>query len=182
MEEINTEKKVKEYKDEYVIINLATEYHGYTGDIPYAIVTDLSEQEFMSLFGKETESFRPCVFLTGEMYSAIHDYDKNDHREHTREGDYHDVFALESYALLLVDEMSNPIRICESIFTMECIFERMRNLPENVGTRVYKKYVIGYTAKEIGEQEGLSKWAVWRSIERALPEIHEIFVDLGVAS
>ena len=125
MAEINTEKKEKEYKDEYVIINLATEYHGYTGDISYAIVTDLSEKEFLANFGEETKSFRPCIYLTGKMYSAFHDYDKNEHREHTREGDYHDAFAFESSALLLVDEMANPARICESKFTLACIFKKL---------------------------------------------------------
>ena len=182
MAEINTEKKEKEYKDEYVIINLETEYHGYTGDIPYAIVTDLSEKEFLANFGEETKSFRPCIFLTGKMYSAFLDYDKNEHREHTREGDYHDAFAFESSALLLVDEMANPARICESKFTLACIFKKLRALPDNEGSRIYKRYVIGYTAREIAQQEGVSHWSVRASIVRAKPKVHDIFVELGVAA
>ena len=171
----------KDFRKEYTIIDLASEYPGYRDDIPYAIVTELSEEEFEANFGKEINEYRPYMILTVEMFDVMVRSGLNDERERLRDILFNEYIGFET-AILLIDELSNPARICESLFTMECIFKRMNKLPGNVGPRVYKKYVIGYSAKEIGEQEGITKRAVWKSIERALPDIHDIFVELGVVA
>lgn len=172
----------KDFRKEYTIIDLAAEYPGYRDDIPYAIVTELSEDEFEAAFGKEIEMYRPFVILTKDMYKAIVMSGLNNERERWRDIMLHDPFALESSALLLVDEMSSPARICESIFTMECIFAKMRKLPNSAGIRIYKRYVIGYSSREIAEQEGTTFDEVRKCIYRAKPEVHDIFVELGVVA
>lgn len=172
----------RDFIEEYVIIDLAKEYHGYVGDIPYAIVTELPENEFESKFGEEVEVYKPFVILTKDMYAEIVYSHLNDEREHWREVMLHDPFALEESALLLVDEMSCPDRISESLYTLDCFFSRLKELPDNEGSRVYKRYVIGFSASEIAQHEGVSHWSVRKSISRAKPKVRKIFVELGVVA
>ena len=164
-------------------------YSTLTGSISWMIPLHINrelieEPELVLVLRKAGEFYeiKTIIPYDDETNSAFHDYDKNEHREHTREGDYHDAFAFESSALLLVDEMANPARICESKFTLACIFKKLRALPDNEGSRIYKRYVIGYTAREIAQQEGVSHWSVRASIVRAKPKVHDIFVELGVAA
>ena len=94
---------------------------------------------------------------------------------------FHDSFAFDVDSFL-IDELSNPVRICESLFTMNAIFAEMEKLPERAGFFIYQKYIVGYSSREIAEQEGITKWAVWKSILRAKPAVLRIFVEQGVAA
>ena len=62
------------------------------------------------------------------------------------------------------------------------VFAEMEKLPERAGLFIYQKYIVGYSSKEIAEQEGVTKWAVWKSILRAKPAVLRIFVEQGVAA
>lgn len=163
------------------IIDLSKEYTDYKDDIPYAIVTNLSEDELVDKLGDKIEQYSPYIILTHAMYKAMRKSFLNDERERLRDIKYHDACSLDS-ALFLVDEMANPVRVCESIYTMDCILKRMRELPHKIGPRVYKRYVIGFTVKEIAEQENSNIWVILKCLERALPDIHDIFVEMGVAA
>lgn len=161
------------------VIDLNKEYDCSNLEIPYAIVTDLLEVCLKRAYPNVIKKYRPYVLLTVEMYEAMYDSQKNDHREHFREGNLHDSLSLEA-AMSLVDEFSSPVRICESLYTLDCIFKKMRELPHKIGPRVYKRYVIGFTVREIAEQENSNIWVVLKCLERALPDIHDIFVEEGV--
>lgn len=115
------------------------------------------------------------------MYRAMEESFRNDERERWRDRYLHDDLSLEA-AMFLVDELSNPVRICESLLTIECIFQKMRDLPDNAGPRIYKKYVVGFTTREIAMQEGVKYETARKSISRAKHELHEIFVELGVVA
>ena len=105
----------------------------------------------------------------------------NDDRERKRDILFHDAFAIDVDSFL-IDELSNPVRICESLFTMNAIFAEMEKLPERAGFFIYQKYIVGYSSREIAEQEGITKWAVWKSILRAKPKVLRIFIEQGVAA
>ena len=163
------------------IIDLRKEYSGYNEDIPYAIVTNLSENELAEKLGDDIEQYSPYIILTRAMYKAMRNSFLNDERERLRNIKYHDAFALDA-AMCLVDEFANPVFICESLYTLDCIYKRMRELPGDIGPRVFKKYVFGFTAREIAVQEGTSYAEVRKCIFRAKPDIHDIFVEMGVVA
>ena len=171
----------KNFREEYTVIDLASEYPGYKDDIPYAIVTELSEAEFEAAFGKEIDVYRPYLILTKEMYKEFVTSGLNNERERLRDLLFNESISFES-AIMLIDELSNPVRICESRYTLKCFFEMLNALPDNEGSRIYKRYVIGFTAREIAKQEGVSHWSVRASIVRAKPKVHDIFVELGVVA
>lgn len=181
MEEIHSKELEVDFTKEYRIIDLATEYPGYHDDIPYAIVTELSEEEFNSAFGEETKTYRPCIFLSKEMYAAFVGSRLCDERERLRDIFYHEALPLESM-FTLVDEMASPVRICESLFTIEEIFRLMKSLPDHQGSRIYRHCVVGYTVKEIADQDGVIGSAIYQSITIGLPKVHDIFVKLGVVA
>jgi hypothetical protein len=167
--------------NDFQIIDLKKEYRGYREDIRYAIVTDLSEAELHKIYEDVIGEYSPFIIITVEMLCAMEESFANDERERWRDRYLHDVLSVEA-AMFLVDELSNPVRISESVFNMEIIIARMKELPNNAGKRMYKKYIIGFTAREIAKQEGISFEEVRKSIYRAKPELHKVFVELGVVA
>ena len=163
------------------VIDLRKEYTDYKEDIPYAIVTNLSEEKLKEVLGNELKQYSPYVILSRAMYKAMRNSFLNDERERLRNIKYHDAFALDA-AMCLVNELADPALICESLYTMDCILNKIRELPKKVGPRVYKRYVVGFTIKEIAEQESTNIWVILKSIERAMPDIHDIFVEMEVVA
>ena len=83
---------------------------------------------------------------------------------------------------ILINAMSDPISICESALNLEYISSRMLELPNHQGSRMYKKYVLGYTEKEIALYEGVSVQTVNNSLRIAKSKIHDVFVECGVVA
>ena len=172
------------YFPEFEIVDLSVEYAGATGFVGkerYAIVTDLSEEDLLASFEQHIEPYKPYVIISREMYGAMNDTFLNDDRERKRGELYHDQFSFESL-LLLVDETADPYKICESVYNIEFIISRMMELPDNIGPRIYDKYLLGLTTKEVAEKYNLSESGVRHSIFQAKPMLHDIFVECGVAS
>jgi hypothetical protein len=57
--------------DDFLVIDLAKEYSNYKDSIPYAIVTDLSEEYLNTTYGDEIKEFTPFIILTHEMLFSI---------------------------------------------------------------------------------------------------------------
>lgn len=167
--------------NDFQIIDLKKEYRGYRDDTRYAIVTDLPEAVLHRDYEDIISEYCPFIILTVEMLNAMEESFSNDERERWRDRYLHDALSLEA-AMLLVDELSNPVRISESVFNMEIIIARMKELPNNAGVRMYKKYIIGFTSREIAKQEGTSFEEVRKSIFRAKPELRKVFIELGVVA
>lgn len=169
---------------EFMVIDLVKEYAGATafvGTEHYAIVTELSEEELTSSFGKELEPYKPYVIISREMYRAMQETHRNDNREHWREMFCHDSFSFDMEKLP-VDWKADPALICESLQTVEYILAKMMELPDCQGLRLYDKYIIGFSNKEIALKDGVSKRAVRKMIRRAKHLIHDAFVDCEVVS
>jgi len=167
--------------NDFKVLDLRKEYKNYAEDIPFAIVTDLDEEDLIDEYGDVIDTFYPYVLLTNDMYQAMRESFLNDDRERKRDLLFHDAFAME-VGSLLIDEMANPVRICESLFNMEELFKKMRELPDHEGSRVYRHYVVGLTIREIAEQDGVFWTAIYQSINVAKPKVHRFFVELGVAA
>ncbi|MCR4557867.1 MAG: sigma-70 region 4 domain-containing protein [Saccharofermentans sp.] len=169
---------------EYKVIDLKKEYAGatgYVGEERYAVVTELAEKELLEKFGQKLNRFKPFVVISYEMYDAIVETKKNDKREQWRDCMLHDAFTTESL-LILINAMSDPISICESALTLEYIASRMLELPNHQGSRMYKRYVLGYTVKEIALYEGVTERSVEKSLQIAKAKIHDVFVECGVVA
>lgn len=169
---------------EFMVIDLVKEYAGATafvGTEHYAIVTDLSEEDLFAAFSQELEPYRPFVIITNEMYEAFMITEINDEREKWRERKYHTELSPEAL-FHLIDEMTDPISICESILNLEYITARMLELPDHQGSRIYKIYVLGFTKEELANDEGTSIQAINESLRLAKNKLHDVFVECGVVA
>lgn len=170
--------------EEYKVIDLKKEYAGATGFVGtehYAIVSNHNEEYLLAKFRQELAPYEPFVVISVEMYEAIGSNNANDDREHLRYRRYHEPLTVESF-LHLIDQMSDPIQICETIHNLEYISTRMLELPDHQGSRIYKKYILGLSTKEIAIIEGVSKQTIRRSIRLGKAKIHDLFVEMGVVA
>ena len=169
----------------YIIIDLQKEY-GCTSDCVdqelFAVVnlTELSDEEFQKHFEKDLETYSPFVVISADMYEAMRESSCNDERERKREALYHDHQALELAEVVLIDELSNPVSICESLEIITLLLDRMLALPDNQGSRMYKRYVLGFSTKEIANQEGVTAETVQKCLLKARNTIKCVFRELGV--
>lgn len=172
------------HNPEFKVIDLEKEYAGATpfvGKEHYAVVSDLTEEELTASFSKELEPYEPFVIISREMYSAMLETHRNDNREHWRDMFCHDSFAFDMEKLP-IDWKTDPALICESIQTVEYILAKMMELPEHQGLRLYDKYIIGYSTKEIAIKDGVSKHSVRTGVRRAKHKIYGAFVEMGVVA
>ncbi len=176
-------KRIEKILDEgFIAVNLVEEYGGassYVGEKTFAIATNLSEKELLASFSNELQAYKPYLLITGKMYRAIKELEFNDERERKREALYHDSFSVVP-EIYLLDELANPVIICESIQTLNYIYKRMMKLPDHQGSRVYKNCILGFTPKELSKLEGVSVQAICKSIGLGKYALHKVFVKCGV--
>lgn len=176
------EENEKTFEGDYLVIDLAEEYGpAYTGKERFAVASDLSEGELLALYADELKPYIPFLMITKRMYGAFMITATNNERERKRDALYHDAFALESGSPPIEKQLDTTAR-CESANSMECILKKMRTLPDRQRTRLYKKYILGYSTKEIAEQEGVEMRAVRATLQRGRKEMLDIFTECGVAS
>ena len=53
------------------VLRMKQEYPGYTGDILWIIVSDLTEEQILERYPEEVKPYTPFVHMTREMYAPI---------------------------------------------------------------------------------------------------------------
>lgn len=163
-----------------IVIDLVKEYGGrasFTGQEHFAVVadTELTAEEL-----KAVEPYKPYVIITTAMFKAFTDNYSNDDRERKRDALYHEANNVETDLLFLVDEYSDPVRICEAVESLSLLMDKMLSLPDNQGTRMYKRYVLGFTTREISQQEHVTMDTIQKCLLEARKSIKVAFRELGV--
>lgn len=160
--------------DDFLVIDLAKEYSNYNDSIPYAIVTDLSEEYLNTTYGDEIKEYTPFIILTQEMFEAMEESFINDERERARGYYYHTPTSAEDIDVP-ADEMSDPAFALEANETAMSIIKRMKSLPRTEGSRLYMKYVLGMEADEIARLEKVCPEAIRNSLRRGLAHVYQLF-------
>ena len=176
------EKTVKTFDGDYLVIDLVNEYGGsssFVGKEKYAVATDLSEEKLLEIYEKELDPYKPFVIITREMYEAFRINFNEDERERKRDAKFHEAFTLDSESPP-GDVRLDPSYLTDSRFVLDYILKRMMDLPFNEGTLLYKKCILGYSAEEIAEQEGLTVNALNKRLKKARAAMREIFQECGV--
>ena len=75
---------------------------------------------------------------------------------------------------------SDVVCISDSQYNMQYIIDKMLALPDDIGLRLYKKVILHMSVKEIAEEEGTTKRAVFYSIRRAKEAMRDVFAECGV--
>ena len=182
----------KSFKQECKIINLATEYKGYTGTERYAIVTDLSEEELNSRYGEEIKPYRPFVILTRQMGLAIRIHQRNEDKYKKRNARGTRTITCveedESSINSLAVEDEQTVRDAEA---EEAEASRRINTVSKKAlvelTALQRKYLIRHfvdkkSYREIGKEEGKSKETIRIICKAALKKYIKVVKKLEVQS
>ena len=168
------------FEEECKVINLRDEYGtSFVGETDIAIVSRLGVRQIKTEFPKEIEAYQDFTVITPEIHEAILDFHRAN-ESYRINSINHPSTPPELAESVLINPLGNIPVICESVIALELSIDRMLALPDRQGSRLYKRYILGYSAKEIAEQERVSEEAVRRSLRQGKSAIREIFVDLGV--
>ena len=159
----------------YYAFDMRTEYPGYTGEISYAIATDMSEEELTKEYGDEIEAYRPYILITMEMGEAMVLYYNNDAASHMRKfrgyevpfEDYQGDFEGEE---VLWDELLSELTESE-------IRKHLNHLKPKQARRVYKYLFENMSIKDIAREESRRCSTVCESVNRALKNLYKIIFD-----
>ena len=172
---------------DYIVIDLTKEYTGATPYVDkenYSVVnmSGLSDEEFTKNYADDLRTYQPYVIISRDMYEAIREYSTNEERERKRDALFNEPLSIEIAETILIDELSSPVRICESKEILSILVDRILSLPDNQGSRLYKRYVLGLTTREISQQEHVTVDTIQKCLLEARNSIKHVFRELEVIS
>ena len=74
----------EQFKNDCKVINLKYEYPGYTGTEPWAIITDLSENELITRYSEQIAPYKPFIILSASYGKARDEYRRNEKKHEMR--------------------------------------------------------------------------------------------------
>lgn len=167
------------FEDVCTVIDLREEYgSSFVGESPIAIVSRLDARQIREQFPKEIEGYPSFTVIAPEIYETILDFHRDDERVRAQ-SIAHPSVPLELAELVLVDPLGDIPVICESVIALEFIINRMLSLPDNQGSRLYRRFVLGYSVSELSSQQMVSKEAIWHSLQDGKKAIREAFIEFG---
>jgi len=150
----------------YTILDLTREYPGYTGEVRWAVVSDIAEDDLMQR--EELAAYRPFVVLTWEQSQAITDFGRNRRKHRDRNQRSIDLDAVQ------VNPASDPV--LDQVMYSEQVRHALEQLTD-VQRRRLELHLAGYTCREIAMKEGVEFPTVAQSIEAAKKNLKKIFSD-----
>ena len=161
----------KSFKQECKVINLAFEYKHYTGDIAYAIITDLPEDVLNERYKEELSAYMPFVILSRAMGLVIQEHHRNEDKFRKRYS--RNVVDFEAvYDLLSIEDTQTvrELELCEAK-RKEQIIEAGRKAMK-ILTPLQRRYIIrfyqdGATLAEIAKETHTRTDTVWENLEAA---------------
>lgn len=157
---------------EYVILNLEKEYPGYTGTEKWMIITDQDPAVLKTMCPEIVPFLDSSVVVGTDVGRVIIDYKNNDrkHERHYECIDYSNSFVNDYEGIQELD-MLNSVWLEEAV----------EQLPETQKRRIMKRYVGGYSMKEIAKAERVSFQSVATSIRRGIAFLKSIAAEGGDA-
>lgn len=175
----------RSFKQDCKIINLAIEYSGYTGDIPYAVITDLTEDELNQRYGEELSVYRPFVILSRAMGLAIKEQQRNEEKYKKRTSRGEVDYEAMLYSISVDDEQTIRERETAESETREHVIEISRKAFMTL-TPLQRKYVVrhyldGLTIEEIAAETGKHVNTIWMTCNRGKNKYKRAVAALEVA-
>jgi len=169
---------VSPFKKDCKVIRLDAEYTGYTGDIRYALITDLTVEELSARYPDEIKRYIPYVLLSREMGRAIREHHRNDEKFAKRTARYESVFIScteEEEALIrtlsVEDEQSLLDAESDAEEAKQLLIDRCRvalaTLTPLQRDYLIRHYLYGIPCLEIARQDGKHHKSVQEVIQAA---------------
>ena len=183
---------IKSFEQACTIINLATEYPGFIGDTPYAIITDLSEEDLNARFEIEISPYRPFVILTSEMGSVIIEHHQNEDKYTKRVArgevslsnisDY-----VGFYQSLIVNDAATTMDLEESLkkpreIIIDSTLKALMTLSPRQQNYLIRHYAYKVSLKTLAEETGTHRNNVLRVCQRGRNKFIKAMEEMGIPS
>ena len=168
--------KTEAFKRDCRIINMKMEYPGYTDEIQWLIVSDLTETQIIETYPAEVKPYTPFIHMTREMFEPIVESDNNNRTYRRRSVLHEELYGYEDgiFERFHPQLVTNPFE--EPDWTD--LYAAIAKLPSVQQTRIQLWIFEGMTFVEIAKQEGTTKQAVQKSVSHALKKL-KLFLTEG---
>ena len=171
----------------YDVIDLRVEYPGYDGEVKYAIITDLNEEELDSQFCDHIEQYKPFIILTCEMGEAIHEFDRNEDmfkKRYQRGLQQVDFNCIENvlYDMWVRDNAFPEEDRKRKARALKAVSVAVEELIPSQKSVLIKYELENKSLDQIAQEEGRSNKSISRSIVRARKHITDAVMKAEVAS
>ena len=167
--------KTEAFKRDCRILRMKQEYPGYTGDILWIVISDLSEKQIVDAYPDEILPYSPFIHMTRDMYEPIAEFEKNRIKFLYREQHHGDAFGYEDGRFeRFHTEVANDPQDLDTHFDIE---NGLSQLIEVQRRRIIKRYYMGMTLPEIAHEEHTTKQAVAKSIQAALNHLKKFLAQ-----
>ncbi len=180
--------ETKSFNKSYSVISLPYEYKGYQGKIRYAIVTDLTEDELISLYADEIEQYRPFVIITREMRLAMRIYDRNENKHRMRQArgerlinDELDYSCIYLY-LIADDEQTVLESKCDSEKIIELCKQAMLTLDPKEYDCLVRHFIEGTSIRVMAREDNVNKNTILHLCKISSQKFIEAYRNLEEAS
>lgn len=167
---ISNNNRLDQFKQECKIINLNYEYPGYKGDISWAIVSELTENEILKKYPEEIKKYIPFVWLSSMQGKVFVESERNSHKHKMRASRYLDAYGYDDdigvyHSELVVDSFDEERDREFDSFRLHLALQKLNPKQRE---RTIKYFLNGKSLKEIAVEEGVAFSAVDKSISAAL--------------
>lgn len=169
-------KMLEQFKQECKIINLKYEYPGYKGNVQWAIITDLSENELLLRYPNEIESFRPFICIPLSQGEVFDEFNRNEDKFQKRNKNNGHIFDLADgefeihHKELAVNDLEDRIVLNFERLELKSAINKLKPTQKQ---RLFKYYFMGKTIRQIAKEEGVNISAVNKSILSALENLRK---------
>ncbi len=174
---MTNDERLEQFTRECKLINLRYEYEGYTNDIQWAIVTELSEEELFRKYPKEIKRYIPFVRLSvsqGEVFEESKRYENKCRMREKRTGcDFNIADNFGNYhSELIVNNMEDELIRKDEAKTLQAA---LNTLSKSSRERIYKFFFLGMNYSEIACIEGVGESSIRRSIENSVKKLKTFY-------
>ena len=162
----------EQFADDCKVINLKYEYPGYTGDVKWAIISNLTEEEIVAKYFPLIKENMPFIVLSLDYGKERDTYHKNEKKHYMRAA-RGSCFSIDDEFEEHHSESAVSDYVDEVLFSEQRkrLWEAINSLDEKQRNRLISYFIDGKTYRDIGKLEGVDHKAIIRSVESALKKL-----------
>ena len=163
--------KTEAFKRDCRVVNMKHQYPGYTGDIQWIVVSELTEEQIMATYPAEIKPYMPFVYMTSEMFAPIVAFDTNERTYRRRVALHEDIYGYEDgiFERFHPDLVSDPFDLPD----WSNLYAAIAKLSALQQSRIRMWAFEGMTFVEIAQVENSTKQAVKKSVDHALKKMRK---------
>ena len=167
-----------QFQEECRVINLKYEYDGYNGDISWAIISNLTEDEMLEKYRPIISDSMPFIVLPPAFGEVRDEYRRNEKKFQMRVVRKHDFYnfedsEIELYAELVTDDLEEAIFKSEGEQALRKAIQLLKPIQKE---RLIKYYFEGKSSRQIAKEEGVAYSAVDSSITTELKNLRKFLI------